>query len=320
MTLCREIIQKVQNYRIAVNITRKNMSGRVVVVIVNYNGIEDTLECIESLKVAEGVDKIIVVDNASDNDEASIIKGKYKDIITIRSKKNGGFSYGNNIGVQWALLHQYEYVLLLNNDTVINKNMITVLKKYASKNIVCTPKMLYYYDKDIIWYGGEDINKKTGTVTNNKKNIRNNDNDEVRKCTFATGCCMLIHTDVFRRVGLLDESYFMYCEDTEFCIRLAENDIDINYVPSAILWHKISRSTGGDESAFSIYYMTRNRLLYIEQHASYFKKTAIFFTIMTRIIRAVQYCIKGNLNYRYFIKAIIDWKKGIVGGVELIKE
>lgn len=99
---------------------------------------------------------------------------------------------------------------------------------------------------------------------------------------------MMISSETLKKVGLLDERYFMYCEDTDFCIRLCQNKVKIKYIPSAKLWHKVSSSTGGSDSAFSTYYITRNRIAYLKKYGKFFHVTAYPFSLLTRYIRMGQ--------------------------------
>ena len=297
------------------NISKNNTA----VILVNYNGLTDSIDCIESICKTDNAAnlKIVLVDNASKVNEADIIKEKYPDIQTIRSEVNGGFSYGNNLGIRWALDNGYKYITLLNNDTVVAPDMFIKLEKYCDEKSVAAPKMYYYSQPNVIWYGGGEINKKTGNAEHTHMNCEDTFDEEkmlskgIRKCTFVTGCCVMVKAETFRKVGLLEEDYFMYCEDTDFCIRLQQAGIYITYVPAARLWHKISASTGGSGSPFSTYYMTRNRLRYIKKHEVYFDKGAYTFSFASRVVRMLQSSDK-NVK-RAFKDGISDHLKGIMG-------
>lgn len=285
-------------------------TSQMAIVIVNYNGIRYSVECIKS--IYESCDKnvsIIFIDNGSINNEADIIKSYYCNVVVIKSDYNGGFSYGNNLGIKYALDNNFEYIMLLNNDTVVDKNMIKNLRRYCDDTTVTVPQIRYFDCANNIWYGGGVINKVTG----NSKHININDISKKQiKCSFATGCCILLKSSVIKRIGLLNEEYFMYCEDTDYSIRLNINGVNIKYVPEAILYHKVGVSTGGEKSPFSVYYNTRNRILYIKKYHNFFYCTAYMFTIITRIIRLIQ-----NLNKEEVVKSffggICDGIRGING-------
>lgn len=291
---------------------------KIAIILVNYNGISDTIECIKSINNIKNKNyKIIVVDNASENFEAERIKTEFPEIELIKSNDNLGFSAGNNLGIMYAIKNEYEYILLLNNDTIIDPDMINNLLMYSNNKTITVPKMYYYYDNKRIWYGGGNINKYTGrAIHNNMDKLDNDLVESVEECSFATGCCMLIHTDIIKKIGGLNEKYFMYCEDTEYSLKALTNGIKIVYVPKAKLWHKVSKSTGGAVSAFSVYYMTRNRFMYMKEYKNYFYIFAYYFTLFTRYIRIIQYKMKNDDMYKVIKKAIKDYRNEIIGRVD----
>ena len=131
--------------------------------------------------------------------------------------------------------------------------MISILKNQCSKMMVTVPKMLYYSELQKIWYGGGEINRWTGNAKHNRMNQTDASSEE-EFVTFATGCCTMIHADTLKEVGFLDESYFMYCEDTEYCIRLLQNEVKIKYIPSARLCIKLAQQRAEEirRSVFTI--------------------------------------------------------------------
>ncbi len=286
---------------------------KIAVVMVNYNGLQDTLFAIESVLKSSVEVQIILVDNDSKNNDAEKIKNYCPSVFVIESKENLGFSGGNNLGIKFALENGFEYILLLNNDTIIDSKMIENLLKHANKTSIVAPKMYYFSEPDKIWYGGGEINRYTGNAVHITTDNDDTAAEKGRRCTFATGCCMLIHRDVFEKVGLLNESYFMYCEDTEFCLRLLKKNIRILYVPSAKLWHKVSASTGGSESAFCLYYVTRNRLECIKRNKESFKATAYAFSLLTRYIRMFQEWLRGGEKWKAYRQALKDHQRGMMG-------
>lgn len=283
----------------------------VFVILVNYNGLRDTLACIDSILSAQHEEStIIVVDNSSKEDETLEIKNRFPGVITIRSEINGGFAAGNNIGIKYALEHGADYILLLNNDTVIAPDMISLLLSRCDDNTVTVPKMLYYSDPNKIWYGGGEINRWTGNAVHcclNEKDLPQTD----RFCTFATGCCIMLKADIFRRIGLLAEKYFMYFEDVDFSLRLLSNGIRIQYMPQSKLWHKVGSSSGGEMSPFSAYYNTRNRLNFIRDNRNFFHLTAFWYSIITRYVRMFQ--TKDKDVKEAFQKGLHDYRKGYWG-------
>lgn len=278
-----------------------------VFILINYNGAKDTAECVNSIEALEETAAVVIVDNASiDEDYFRLEKFTNKSITILRSNTNLGFAAGNNLAIQYTFEFQnIKNIVLLNNDTVIDKRMLKHFKedKEWGKSIL-VPKMLYYKQPDKIWYAGGTFDKKTGRAKHYKMNQKDDENGvNSFTCTFASGCCMVIPTDVFRKVGLLKEEYFMYCEDSEFCLRLIMQDYKIKYIGNAVLWHKVGSSSGGEESVFSTYYMCRNRLFYLKEYRSYFYSATIFVFYITRVLRIIQYTL---LRKNTMKKAILD--------------
>lgn len=286
------------------------------VILVNYNGLDYSLECIKSILEVENNNEIIIilVDNASKHNESQIIKNQFPNVVVINSKVNSGFSAGNNLAIQYAMKQGFEYITLLNNDTVVAPDMFIRLEEYCSNTNATTPKMYYFNSPNTIWYGGGNLNRKTGNAEHIHMNCEDVYDNNPTTCTFATGCCLMVKADLFSMIGLLEESYFMYCEDTDFCIRLLLAGLSITYVPQAKLWHKVSTSTGGSDSPFSTYYMTRNRLNSVKKYKDFFDRGAYLFSLFSRVVRMFE--TKDKDVRIAFKKAIKDHLNGIEGRSE----
>lgn len=237
---------------------------KVGIILLNYCNYNLTIDCIESIRQSTYQNyEIIVVDNNSPDHSGKNLS-QLEGIRFLQMEENLGFAAGNNRGIEVALSDGCEYVMLLNNDTVIDSNMIETLVSRADANTVVVPKM-YYFDvegrKDILWYAGGILKYKSsdGIHIGGKQEDSKQYSIE-REATFATGCCMMIHRAILEKVGLLREEYFMYCEDTDYSIRLNKSNVRILYVPSAKLWHKVSSSSGGEMSKFIVYYVVRNKM------------------------------------------------------------
>lgn len=287
----------------------------VYIVLVNYNGYKDTIECIESLKNIEYKNyKIIVVDNASSDESIDILSKQYNDIKLIKSKENLGFSGGNNLGIKEAVDKKAEFILLLNNDTTVEPNFLNniVFKSIEDKNVgMAIGKILYYKEKNKIWYGGGEIVDKKGDsihigFNEDKDYIKSN---EIRYVSFATGCYMLIKVDAIKRIGIMPEEYFLYYEDTDYSMKFNQENLKILYYPDSVIYHKVSSSTG-NMSSLSQYYYARNRLIFINQNIKVgnkiFAYTNFYIDIMKNIIRR-----RGKLK-NYF-NGCRDFYKGIYG-------
>jgi GT2 family glycosyltransferase len=284
----------------------------VYIILVNYNGYKDTIECVNSLKKINYKNyKIIIVDNASSDDSLNILRQKTNNSIIIESKKNLGFAGGNNLGIKYALNHDADYIMLLNNDTLVKidflDNMINSFNKNNKVGLVGC-KIMYHPKKSIIWYGGGYIDwfKFIGAHYGMRQ-IDNGQCDDEKEIDFMTGCCMLIKREVFEKVGLLSEDYFMYFEDVDFCVKVRNGGYKIWYNPKAIIYHKVGLSSGGEESPFSIKWCTRNRLLFMNKYKEnisgfmFMLSKKFFYT--TRFIRCLQYIFKNKKDQS---KAIMD--------------
>lgn len=251
---------------------------KITVVLVNYNGKKFLKKCIESIynQTYKNI-LILIVDNNSTDGSVQWLAVNYPEIKVIACKKNYGFSKGNNIGISYAMGHGADYILLLNVDTVIGQSMIGYLLEYANNTTVTVPKI--YSDKNMkkIWYAGGVMDFSNGRSYHKIQNRGNID-----EVTFACGCCMLIHKDIIAKVGMLNEKYYLYFEDTDFSIRLDKNNIKIKYIPKAEMWHRIGGSGGKNGSYIKSYYMTRNQLYFIlkykkDMHITVLKKTMEIF-------------------------------------------
>lgn len=282
---------------------------KISIILLNYNGFNDTKECINSIITNQENNKqfiydIIVVDNNSSDNSVIELK-KMNCIKLIESKHNGGFAYGNNIGIKYALDNNADYILLLNNDTIITENCISKLynkmKEYEDIGIIGSRVMFYdnknlinYYDGKINWFKGIATIKDKGKTykENNKQFIYTN---------FMTGCCMLIKRRVFNDVGLLPEEYFMYYEDVDFCVQVQKAGYKLGVCLDSVIYHKESSSSGGAGSPFAIQWNTRNRLIFIKKYKCCGILTKGFFYI-TRVFVIIRYIIKGQKEQ---LKAVI---------------
>ncbi|MBV4432325.1 glycosyltransferase family 2 protein [Clostridium tyrobutyricum] len=275
----------------------------VYIVLVNFNGYKDTIECVNSLKKISYKNlRIVIVDNASTNNSVNLLKDNTNNCIIIESRKNLGFAGGNNLGIKYALDNKADYILLLNNDTLVEKNFLdNMLNPFIKDKKVglvgC--KIMYYPQKNIIWYGGGYIDwfKFIGAHYGMGETDKGQCNDE-KIIDFMTGCCMLIKKEVFEKVGFLLEDYFMYFEDVDFCVKVKNAGYKIWYNPKAKIYHKVGLSSGGEESPFNIEWCTRNRLLFMNRYKNnvpnfYLILSKVFF-YGTRLIRYLQYNLRGQ--------------------------
>lgn len=297
------------------------MEKNISIILVNYNGANDTIKCIKSLsKIEYDNYKIIIVDNCSTDNSVEIIRNSlYEKCILIESKYNRGFSSGNNIGINEAIKLGTDYILLLNNDTEVEPDFINkMIETYEqTENVgIVTCKMKYFDNKEYIWFGGGYFNEKNLRINHEKFRLKDNFNDKIREITFATGCCMLMSTKIIKEVGLLSEDYFMYFEDADYCIRVMEKKYKIIYNPEATIYHKVGAASGGEESELYLKWMTRNQLIFNNKfkykisNLGYMKVTLNVY--IKSILKSIIYLIKGKIKKSIaIISGLIEGKKYI---------
>ena len=214
----------------------------VSIVVVNYNGLKDLKLCFDSLYNLNYKNfELIFVDNNSQDNSVDFIRKNYPIVKIIELKKNYGFARGNNIGVAEA---SGEYIVLLNNDTVVDKNWLTELVKVAeqSNNIgIIGSKNYYYHDKTEIFYAIGTCDKfgNTGNIGHKKRdNVLFNTQ---MNCFFVCGAALMIKRELYEKINLFDPNYFAYFEDVDLCWRAIISGYDVVYVPKSFIYHKVGR-------------------------------------------------------------------------------
>ncbi len=242
------------------------------IVTVTYNSGSFIEEFVESCAAQNNrAFKVYCIDNASkDNTKEELEKITDPQWRITFNKKNVGVAQGNNQGVVQALEDNCEWVLLLNNDTTFPVDFFDQLIHASNlkKWRVVVPKIYYDIPARHIWYAGGGFNAKRGHTGYHvgKDQPDRGQFDKHISVEYAPTCAMLVHKDVFSDVGLMDESYFVYFDDTDFCWRLGINKVAIGYWPNTTLVHKVGGSTGGGDSPFSALMTSRNRLYFIKKH------------------------------------------------------
>lgn len=242
---------------------------RVEIVVLNWNGGEDTLACLESsMKIDYPAFEVVVVDNGSTDGSAAAIRERFPGVTFIKNGENLGYAGGNNVGLRNALKRDFDYVLLLNNDTEVAPEFLRFLVEAAEADPavgIVGPTIYYHERPGVIWSAGGAINWKRGQTWMVGLNERDREQfgHQPRDVDFVTGCAMLVKKAVLEQIGLLDERFFAYYEETEWCVRAGRARFKIVHVPQAHIWHKISPSAQADSPVVH-YYMTRNRLLFLK--------------------------------------------------------
>ena len=232
----------------------------VGVVVSNYNGGPDTLKWLNSLYDQTCKDfRIYLIDDGSTDDSVAQLRAALgTEEVFLPHQENMGFAAANNVGIRRALQDGAQYVLLLNNDTVCAPDMLECLLRETPQGAVSCPKMLFMEPADEIWFAGGSLNRKTYSVVHEGGHAKDGPAySQKKQVGFITFCCVLLPREIIEKIGYLDESLFMYCEDVDFCVRLTDANVPMWYIPQARLWHKAGGTAGG---MLSVYYITRNTL------------------------------------------------------------
>ncbi len=239
---------------------------RLSIITVNYNGLKDTYELIDSIPFNNQMG-VIVVDNASKQDEASVISKRFPQVKVIRSPKNLGFAGGNNLGIQEA---KGKYILLINNDTYFKEFNIEVLIERLNSSdkisIVC-PKLRFACGNNPIQFAGYTPLTNI-TVRNQAIGFGEEDHgqyDTAHPTPYAHGAAMLIKREALEKVGLMPECFFLYYEEIDWSMMFTRAGYEIWYDPTCTVYHKESQTTG-QNSPLRTYYITRNRLLLVKRN------------------------------------------------------
>jgi GT2 family glycosyltransferase len=244
---------------------------RVGIVTVTYGSADVLPDFLRSVFAPQPVDfRLYAVDNASrDGTLAALAACTDPRLIVIANKTNVGVARGNNQGIERALADGCTHVLLLNNDVEFGPELLqglcAALEQTGADAVV--PLMLYWQPSDRVWFGGGRFvwPRPYPTAHENFGRLESEISKDHRPVEYAPTCCMLLRAEVFTRVGLMDEDYFVYCDDSDFCLRMVRAGCRMDFIPTLRLYHKVSALTG-QESDFSIRYLTRNTVRFVRKH------------------------------------------------------
>ena len=276
---------------------------RLSIITINFNGIKDTCELIESIPFSNGME-MIVVDNASKQDEASIIAERYPQVKVIRSQQNLGFAGGNNLGIKEA---KGEYILLINNDTYFKEyhtdELIKRLESSDRIGIVC-PKLRFAWGGNPIQFAGF-TELSPITIRNQAIGFGEEDHgqyDTAHPTPYAHGAAMLIKHDAIKKVGLMPECFFLYYEELDWSMMFTRAGYEIWYDPACTVYHKESQATG-QNSPLRTHYITRNRLLLVKRNYKGINKYLSYIYLIGIVAPRdiIKYAFQGRLN---LVKAV----------------
>ena len=284
------------------------------IITINYNGLKDTCELIDTLPLNDETIEVIVVDNASTQDEATEIGKRYPQVKVIKSDKNLGFAGGNNLGIQAA---HGKYLFFINNDAILPQSsalslLITRLESSDQIGMVC-PKIRFTWGKRPIQYAGYTPLSKI-TLRNKSIGFGEQDNgqyDTPHPTPYAHGAAMLVKREVIETVGMMPECYFLYYEEHDWSMMIRRAGYEIWYEPACTIFHKESQ-TKGQMSPLKTYFITRNRLLFAQRNAQKDTKylTYVYLIIVVATKDISFHLLRGKFNLACaVIKGITDFIK-----------
>ena len=300
------------------------MSIELSIITVNYNGLEDTCALIDTITFNDNME-VIVVDNGSIIDEASLIQQRYPKVKAIRSNQNLGFAGGNNLGIKAA---NGRFLYFINNDTLLSlqtsdvspqtsfQPLIDRLKSSDKIGMVC-PKIRFAWGNHPIQYAGYTPLSSI-TLRNRAIGFGEEDHgqyDEAHPTPYAHGAAMMIKREVLEQIGLMPDCYFLYYEELDWSMMLQRAGYDIWYEPACTIFHKESQSTGSD-SPLKTYYITRNRFLFAKRNVKSPQRyaTYCYLTLMVGLRDICQFTMKGRFD---LIKAMIKGVRDFLHGQSL---
>ena len=246
------------------------LGDKAAVIIVNWNGWQDTVACLDSCAGLEYANReIVVVDNGSTNDSVARIREAHPSVTLLETGANLGFAGGNNVGIRAAIDNGARYVWLLNNDTTVEPRALSALVEAVAADPdagIAGSKITYFDHPDVLWYAGGEFTPAGPVRHRGLDEPDTGQYDRLEETGFITGCSLLTTADVIERLGLLAEEYFLYWEEADFDWRVHAAGYKLLYVPGSVVRHKVARSLGESWGTTQTAYLVRNMLLFYRRN------------------------------------------------------
>jgi GT2 family glycosyltransferase len=271
------------------------MLRTVGIVIVNFNGWEDSRRCLESIRALSSPNVFtILVDNASDTDPTDLIRSRFPWCDVLRNPSNQGWAGGNNAGIRYALSRGADQVLLLNNDTTVAPNLVSRLVKAATRHIgfgIIGPVINFLEEPDVVRTDGCIFNaaNQPGFFQRQAVPLQRVDPPAMTEVDIVNGCCMMVAAEVFRRIGLMDPRYFLVHEEADFCLRAHRAGFRCGVIGEALVWHKGSSSFQRTGQRLQRYYDARNLYLLLRKHLVHHRGGRGFWASRWEYLKYVYY-------------------------------
>jgi len=275
----------------------------VGVIVLNWNNPDETICCLSALLESFDFHQIYVVDNGSIDDSTTRIKDLFPNVILIETGNNLGYAGGNNVGIKSALQAGVDYFFIVNNDVIVHHEsidkLLAIIQADSSTGIV-TPLIIGVDEPEIVWSLGGKINPTDGSIS---RLFAGEPLDRFRHqapfdVDVAQGAAMLVTRSVIESIGLMDEEYFLYFEEADWCVKANKAGFAIKAVPEATVTHKVSASLGITSPVIE-YYMTRNQLRFILQHwHGIWKLRALCRYVSRTLLAILAYTVKSHAGKR----------------------
>ncbi len=274
---------------------------RIFILLLNWNGKRDTLECLASLEKVDYPNfQTLVVDNGSSDDSVPAIRAAFPNVLIDETHANLGFAGGNNVGIEWVLKHHAEWIFLLNNDTIVAPDLLHRFLEAAKeqpKAKILGAKIYRYSDPQRIDHLGGSWNPKIVEFDSYAYNQLDNPYySDMRPVDYVCGAALFMHASVPKTIGLLEPRFFLFWEETDYCFRARRAGFEVWTAPEAKVWHKVSASFTGGKPHMQ-YFWWRSRLLWLERNCSaeerreLYKKVIfpeLFKTLRHYLLRSLQ--------------------------------
>ncbi|MEQ1600159.1 MAG: glycosyltransferase family 2 protein [Methylophilaceae bacterium] len=295
--------------------------NNIAIVVLNWNGADDTLACLDSLAaLTYSKFSVILVDNGSTDDSLIRLRAHNSSypLTLLENGKNLGYAEGNNVGTRYALEHDANFVLLLNNDTTVAPDLLEQLIDSAQRNPdagVFSARVMYFDNPDTVWFDGAVWNETSRQLEwpgqgENEEDLSIIDHDT----DYASGAALFFRAEVARQIGLLDEKFFLVWEEVDWCFRARKAGWRNVVVPAARVWHKIGVSFGSESSPLRTYFSTRNKLLWFSRHTSFFVRLQLWVSSLQSLIPIFSISTDFNFSFtRRLVWAVQDYVRSWLG-------
>ncbi|MDJ0652250.1 MAG: glycosyltransferase family 2 protein [Simkaniaceae bacterium] len=270
-----------------------NKRMKIYVLILNWNGREDTLACLYSLAKVKTPHEVVVVDNGSTDGSASAITASFPSAYVIQTGQNLGYAAGNNVGIRSALEKGADFIFILNNDTTVEPDILEAFLKRdvplqgGKAHLMCDPKTLDHL--------GGNWNPQKGEFDLIGARAPASDYRNPISLDYVCGVALFVQAEVFRKVGLFEPRYFLFWEESDFCMRAKDVGFPATFCPEAILYHKVSASFSGGKP-HTTYFWWRSRLLWIERNCAAKEKKILMKKIRVEFFHILKLYLLKSLQ------------------------